>query len=75
MCENCDNREHTLESDLKKLSEDQLQEHHLDLTLDVAYTAREIADLNNKIQFLSNRLTDIDLELELREAKKSGKMN
>lgn len=68
--------------EVDKLTEDQLQSHHFDLLLEVAYLARENNDLQgmivanqDKISYLSERLDSLDLELELREAKSSGPLS
>jgi hypothetical protein len=58
-----------------KLTEDQLEEHRFDLTMELAFAAREMAEIQARILGLSKRAEEVDLEFEAREAKTQGKMN
>jgi len=64
-----------IESDVSKLNEEQIVDHHVDLITEISQSAREIANLQVKIQFLTDRIEEVELELEARECKANGKMN
>jgi hypothetical protein len=53
-----------IETEVNQLTQEQLDEHHFDLLIELAESAREIANLQMKIQFLTNRIEEVEVKLE-----------
>lgn len=64
-----------IETETTKMNEEQLQEHHFEIILELAESAREVANIQNKVQALTHRIEEVELELEAREAKNQGNLN
>jgi hypothetical protein len=60
---------------VSKLDKDEIFEHRYDLIEEISYLARQIASYQKRVWFLGDRADEVELELEAREAKESGKMN
>ena len=68
MCHKCDE----LNSSPAKLSDEELLDHHVDVISELAFLARDISESQIRIHMLSKRADEIEVELELREAKTGG---
>lgn len=71
MCDKCDQ----MNQSVNEFSESEIIEHHVDLITEISFLAREIAEKQKRIAFLSERADSVELELDLREAKSSGSLN
>lgn len=71
MCIKCDQ----MATPSNQFNEEELMEHHFDLSNEISFLAREIVREQQRIVDLSARLDSIESEMESREAKNSGPLN
>lgn len=71
MCIKCDQ----IEANVNQLNQDELLEHHIDIMMELAYLSKQIIDTQRRVSDLSDRLEEVDLEIELREEKSNSLLN
>lgn len=67
MCDKCDQ----IQQNLATMSEDQLSEHHFDLTIELSEIAREISNLQRRAYMLTDRVEEIELIWETKRPKEN----
>lgn len=71
MCIKCDQ----MSSNPATLTDAELQDHHVDLMLEVHDLAREISNHQRRIHLLTDRLEEVEFEIDERENPGSGPVN
>lgn len=71
MCIKCDQAQ----SETHQLDQDELFEHHMDIMMEITYLSKNIVDSQRRVAELSDRLEEVDNEIELREAKETSSLN
>ena len=56
-----------------KLSDDEVLDLHMNMVMDISNMARAISSINTDIHTMSHEIEQIELELDARENKKSGR--
>jgi cell fate (sporulation/competence/biofilm development) regulator YlbF (YheA/YmcA/DUF963 family) len=71
MCQMCDH----IGVDVSTLTKAQLEDRHIEMTLNIADLARESANLQKVIAEISSHLDEVEALLESKEAQESGPLN
>ena len=72
MCDEC-GKENVIP--LNKLTQEELMERHSDLITEIAIMAIEISNYQKSIHKLTENCEEVELEMEIRDAKESGSLN
>lgn len=61
--------------DFAKMTQDELMEHHIDFTCQIADASRAIANAQRHIYVVTDLIEELELELEAREVGDKNQMN